>query len=88
LIERARVDADSSGEADGYQGNIYLAILTPFVFQILFHPFGRLEALYRRLQRIPVRFTNMRRNTLPAAGLFGSFRRPLADDAWHPAMKF
>jgi hypothetical protein len=67
---------------------LLVLVVSGILFEILLHPFGRLEALYRRLQRIPARFTNMRRNTLPAAGLFGSFRRPLEDDAWHPAMKF
>lgn len=67
---------------------LLLLIVSGILFEILFRPFGRLAALAQRLQRLPARFTEMRRNALPAAGPFGSFRRPLADDAWRPAAQF
>jgi hypothetical protein len=67
---------------------LLLLIVSGILFEILFRPFGRFAALYQRLQRVSARFTDMRRNTLSAAGLSGSFRRPLADDAWRPATQF
>lgn len=67
---------------------LLLLIVSGILFEILFRPFWRFAALYQRLQRVPARFTDRRRNMLPADGLFGSFRRPLADDAWHPATQF
>lgn len=67
---------------------LLLLIASGILLETLSRPFGRLEALYQRLQRVPARFTGLRRNTLPAAGPFGPFRRPLADDAWHPATHF
>jgi hypothetical protein len=67
---------------------LLLLIVSGILFEILFRPFGRLAALYQRLQRVPARFTNRRRSALPTAGLSGSSRRPLADDAWDPATQF
>ncbi|HXV20350.1 MAG TPA: hypothetical protein VD811_05080 [Desulfuromonadales bacterium] len=67
---------------------LLLLIVSGILFEILFRPFGRLAALIQRLQRLPARFTDRRRNALPAAGLSGSSRRPLADDAWRPAAQF
>jgi hypothetical protein len=68
---------------------LLLLIVSGTLFEILFRPFGRLAALVQHLQRVPARFTDRRRNALPAAGcLSGSFSRPPADDAWHPAAQF
>jgi len=67
---------------------LLLLIVSGILFETLCRPFGRLAALAQRLQRLPARFTDRRRNSLPAAGLSGSFRRPLADDAWRPATQF
>jgi hypothetical protein len=67
---------------------LLLLIVSGILFEILFRPFGRLAALVQRLQRVSARFTDMRRNALPAAGLAGSFRRPPADDVWRPAAQF
>jgi hypothetical protein len=67
---------------------LLLLIVSGILFEILFRPFGRLAALVQSLQCVPARFTDKRRNALPAAGLSGSFRRPPVDDAWHPAAQF
>ena len=67
---------------------LLLLIVSGILFESLCRPFGRLAALIQRLQRVPARFTDRRRNTLPAAGLAGSFRRPPAEDAWYPATQF
>jgi hypothetical protein len=63
---------------------LLLLIVSGILFEILCRPFGRLAAL---VQRLPTRFTDRRRNTLPAAGLSGSVRRPPADP-WRPATQF
>jgi hypothetical protein len=67
---------------------LLLLIVSGILFEILFRPFGRFAALAQRLQRVPARFADIRRNALPAAGLSGSSRRPPADDAWQPAAQF
>jgi len=67
---------------------LLVLLVSAVLFDILCRPFGHLATLYQRLQRVPARFTGMRRKTLPATGLAGSFGRPLADDAWHPATQF
>jgi len=67
---------------------LLLLIVSGILSEILFRPFGRLAALVQRLQHVSARFTDRRRKALPAAGLAGSFRRPPADDAWHPATQF
>lgn len=67
---------------------LLLLIVSGILFEILFRPFGRLAALVQRLQRVPARFTDLRRNRLPAAGLSGVFRHPLAGNAWRPAAHF
>lgn len=67
---------------------LLLLIVSGILFELLFHSHDRIEALCQRLHRLPAHFKDMRRKTPPAAGLFGSLGRPLADEAWHPAMKF
>jgi hypothetical protein len=67
---------------------LLVLIVSGILFESLCRPFGRLAALIQRLRRVPARFTPRRRNPRPAAGLAGSFRRPPADDAWHPAAQF
>jgi hypothetical protein len=67
---------------------LLLLIVSGILFETLCRPFGRLAALVQRLQRLPARFMDRRRTTLPAAGQFDSSRRPLADDAWRPAAQF
>lgn len=67
---------------------LLLLIASGTLFEILSRPFGHLKALYQRLQSVPARFTDMRRNTLPAAGQIVPFRRPLTGDACRPAAQF
>jgi hypothetical protein len=67
---------------------LLLLIVSGMLLEILFRPFGCVQVLYQRLHRAPARLMEMRRNRLPAAGLFGSFRHPRADEAWNPARQF
>lgn len=67
---------------------LLLLIVSGILFETLFRPFGRLDALCQRLLSVPARFTDRRRHTLPATGLFGSFGRPLAGDVRHPVAHF
>ena len=67
---------------------LLLLIVSGILFEILFRPFGRLAALVQRLQRVPARFTDLRRNMLRAADPSDAVRHPLADDVWHPATQF
>jgi hypothetical protein len=65
-----------------------LLIVSGILFEILFRPFGRIAALYQRLQRVSVRIRDWRRNPLPAAGQTGSIGRPHAGGTWRPAAQF
>jgi len=67
---------------------LLLLIVSGILFDILFRPFGRIDVLCQRLQRVSVRMRDWRRNPLPAAGQTGSFGRPHPGDTWRPAAQF